>query len=340
MNDLIDRYVEAVVRTVPERNRADVAEELHASLDAEIAARVAGGEDPATAERDALIALGDPDELAAGYADRPLVLIGPRWYLAWRRTVLMLLRLVLPIAVVAVAFGLTVAQVASTSGAGATPAGIAGVVIGQTVGIGVTIAVHLVFWTTAAFAVLERTDAGARAPEWSLDRLADAAPSPRERASDFVAVIVWLALLAAFVVVDQAVGLVWLRGTSYPILNPDLWPWGIAPLLAIVGAQAVVSIVVWRRGMTGPLAVGASLLTAAGALWAITLLVQGRLLNPELWALATARGDVGAEVAPILTTMAVFGVVAVAALDIVQQLRRVAPHVPMRTGSGPHRVEA
>lgn len=66
MNDLIDRYVEAVVRTVPERNRADVAEELHASLDAEIAARVAGGEDPATAERDALTALGDPDELAAG----------------------------------------------------------------------------------------------------------------------------------------------------------------------------------------------------------------------------------------------------------------------------------
>ena len=66
------------MRTVPEKQRADLSAELRASIDDQIDARVDDGEAPEAAERAVLTDLGDPDKLAAGYTDRPLHLIGPR----------------------------------------------------------------------------------------------------------------------------------------------------------------------------------------------------------------------------------------------------------------------
>ena len=50
----------------------------------------------------ALVELGDPAALAASYVDRPLQLIGPRYYLTWWRLLKLLYSVVLPIAVAAV----------------------------------------------------------------------------------------------------------------------------------------------------------------------------------------------------------------------------------------------
>ncbi len=65
------------MRTVPEKQRADLSAELRASIADQIDARVESGESRDAAERAVLIELGDPDALAAGYTDRPLHLIGP-----------------------------------------------------------------------------------------------------------------------------------------------------------------------------------------------------------------------------------------------------------------------
>ena len=61
------------------------------------------------AERAVLTDLGDPDKLAAGYTDRPLHLIGPRYYLDWWRLLKLLLWIVLPCAAFGVALGQTLA---------------------------------------------------------------------------------------------------------------------------------------------------------------------------------------------------------------------------------------
>ena len=82
---LTDRYVDAAMRTVPENQRDDLAAELRASIDDQVEARVEQGDARDAAERAVLTDLGDPEKLAAQYTDRPLWLVGPRYYLTWWR---------------------------------------------------------------------------------------------------------------------------------------------------------------------------------------------------------------------------------------------------------------
>ena len=106
----------------------------------------------AAAERAALSELGDPEILAARYTDRSLYLIGPGYYLDYRRLLGLLIAIVVPIVTLATVFaglmaGTTVAAVALT---------------GVTAGIGV--GVQLAFWVTLVFALVERNGTRKTAP--------------------------------------------------------------------------------------------------------------------------------------------------------------------------------
>ena len=96
--------------------------------------RTAGGQDAAAAEREVLTELGDPDTLAARYADRRLQLIGPTYYLAWERLLKLLLSFV-PALV-----GVLVGLVEALDG-------------GSGIGKGIVrrhqVAVQIAFWVTA-----------------------------------------------------------------------------------------------------------------------------------------------------------------------------------------------
>ena len=106
---LTDRYVDAAMRTVPEQQRQDLGAELRASIEDQIDGRVHNGEEHSAAERAVLTELGDPDKLAAGYTDRPLWLIGPRYYLTWWRLTKLLWAIVPACAAFGVALGQTLA---------------------------------------------------------------------------------------------------------------------------------------------------------------------------------------------------------------------------------------
>src|SRR5690606_7305232 len=77
---LTDRYVYAVIRSLPESQRADIERELRASIADAIETRIEAGEAPEAAERATLTELGDPMRLAGEYADRPSWLIGPKYF--------------------------------------------------------------------------------------------------------------------------------------------------------------------------------------------------------------------------------------------------------------------
>ena len=91
MTTLTDRYVWGVLRAVPEAQRPDLEPEIRAliadALDAR-SGRPAAEEAPAAAERAVLAELGDPEVLAARYTDRSLFLIGPAYFLVWKRLLL------------------------------------------------------------------------------------------------------------------------------------------------------------------------------------------------------------------------------------------------------------
>lgn len=268
---LTDRYVHATVRSVPEARRDEIAAELRSSIDDMVAGRVEAGEPADAAERAVLTDLGEPGRLASRYTGEKLQLIGPRYFLVWKRLTIRLMIWV-PALV-----GLVSAGSAWIDGDGGDAVG--GFIGGLLAGI-----VHVGFWTTLAFAILERADVDSGIPEWTVDRL----PSvPRKRdipVAEPIAAIVWFVVVAVFLVISTSVGFVAVDGGDrLPLLDAGLWSgWLPLILLSVVLSIAleIVKLVTgrWTWGLAvGNLLASALFLVAAG--WPA---VQRELLNPDL----------------------------------------------------------
>lgn len=302
---LTDRYVAAAMRTVPEKARADLATELRTSIDDQIDARLVAGEGRAAAERAVLESLGDPEQLAASYTDRPLHLIGPRYYLAWLRLLKILLLSVVPAVGGAVVLGQVIAG---------EPVG---TVIGTTIVTLQLVALHLVFWTTLVFALVERAEPKASViSPWTPDQLPEPPVQGAGRA-DVIATLVFLGIGASAVVWDVLVGLTRTPDGPVPLLNPALWPWWIAGLLAVMAGQAAVVLAVRRaRRWTIGLATVQTVLGTVVAVAAIRLLQAGELVNPAWVAVVGAGVDAEARrVIAIVTAFTIAGVVMWGAID-------------------------
>ena len=143
---LTDRYVHAATRSLPEDQRADVADELRGSIGDRVEALIheQPGMDVYDAEYVAVEELGDPDRLSAGYSGKRLQLIGPELYPSYVRV----LKSVLVVSVPSVT--LVVAVVGALAGESV------GGVIGGAAWMAFTVAVQICFWITLAFALTER----------------------------------------------------------------------------------------------------------------------------------------------------------------------------------------
>jgi len=144
MSTLTDRYVHAATRYLSAKRRDDIARELRGSIDDMIASRVDAGEDHQSVERDVLTQMGDPDVLAGQYAERPMHLIGPRFFPTYLRVTATILAIV-PALVGVIAALAKVADDASTGSA-----------IGTGIGAAWTVVIQVVFWSTLAFALIDR----------------------------------------------------------------------------------------------------------------------------------------------------------------------------------------
>src|SRR5215210_6168501 len=92
------RYLAVVLRSIPERQRADVERELRSSIEDAVEERVAGGEGRDVAERAVLEGLGDPSVLAGAYSGRPTYLLGPELFPIYRMVLVRILAVAVPIA--------------------------------------------------------------------------------------------------------------------------------------------------------------------------------------------------------------------------------------------------
>lgn len=284
--ELVDRYVYAVVRRVPADRRADVAAELRTKITSGIDERVAAGDELVDAETAALLDMGDPEVVAAQHSDRSLHLIGPRYFLLWRRTLLLLLSFVVPL--VTVAAGLR----AFLEGADAYD------VFSAVTSAASGTLVHVLFWVTAIFAVADRS--GVKPEEslsWCLDDLPDHIPGTRDLhdpSTRLPELVTWLAALGfagGALLWDHFQG--WsTSGGVIHVLDASVWPWWGGALLALLAVEAVLAVRTTYCGWTMRLAVvnaSVNLSIAAGAVW---LLTQGRLLDPHLTsAVLPARVD-------------------------------------------------
>ncbi|MEW2375228.1 permease prefix domain 1-containing protein [Micromonospora sp. NPDC047812] len=303
MNTLTDRYLAATLRSVPVARREEIATELRASIEDMVEGRTAGGQDAAAAEREVLTELGDPDKLAARYADRRLQLIGPAYYLAWSRLMKLLLSFIPAMA------GVLVGLLEVADG------GDAGEGIGAGISAAIQVAVQIAFWVTVVFAVLERTKTPLHLPEWNVDQLPEDTAGRQITLTDIAASVTFLALIIIYLPMQHFRSFVPTDGENLPILDPALWSFWLPFLIAVLVATIGLEIAKYRAGRwTWPLVAVNAVLDLTFAVPVVWLMSTDRLLNPELVARFEWLGE--GDNLNLVATAVIAGTVLVTLWDI------------------------
>lgn len=317
MTELTDRYLFAATRSLPATQREELSRDLAERIADTIDARIeSGASTPETAERDALVELGHPAVLAASYSDRPLMLIGPRYFLVWRRLLIFLESFVPATVAGATALGLVL------SGGGWE-------IIGTVVTTGLAVAVQLAFWVTLVFAFIERYDTGAvgstdKLLGWTPDQLPQLPEVRRpHRRSDLIASLVFLAIAAGFLVWQQF-GVLWVDGerSSVPLLAPELWSFWLPYLFVLIALEAAFAVWIYLSDWNWANAIVNVVLNAAFAVPVIWLFTQGMLLSPEF--VATVDPHLDADAERVLSVLFIVVVVGVCAWDAIDGIVKAA----------------
>lgn len=276
---LTDRYIWAVQRSLPERQRDDIDRELRGTIADTIDAKVDDGATPESAERATITELGDPYRLAAGYADRPLHLIGPKVFPDYIRLLKVLYAVVLPTTFGGILLATVLGKNGDVWGA-----------FGSTIGATITVAAHLGFWTTLVFALIERSP-DYKATTWNPDSLPQVPLRGDIKLSDTIAGIVWYLAVLGGMIWAQVWGL-----SGEPIFDPALGSWLV--LFAVLPvAAAVFRVVLYRTRRWTWTLFAVNLAGALGfAIPALWLLLTGQLMNPAY--LATLPDGVAPLFAP------------------------------------------
>lgn len=284
--NLIELYIQEVTRRIPEKNRQDIALELRSTIEDMLP-------EPYSEEdvKAVLTKLGHPAVLASGYSERPMHLIGPRYYDIYVR----LLKMVLPIAIAVSIITMVANNILGYGGSESLPNLITTIVVEVVVNI-LYVALQVFFWTTLVFAILERIDRNkeqvplsASLKKWTPEDLKHIHPIPPKKAISNFEVFGSLLLTAIWATVYfNAVKLVgvYVNGPqglelTIPTFNQEVlnayWP-----LVAVViGFEAGLAIYKWIKAQwTHKIAVLNIIRNFASSILWIVLLSTSDLLQP------------------------------------------------------------
>jgi len=271
-----ERYLAAVLRSIPPSKRDDVERELRSSIEDGIEERLGAGEDRTAAERAVLEGLGDPAQLAWGYTGRPTYLLSPELFPLWRRYLWRVLLVAVPISAIVIG-GLEIAGSGVASGA-----------IGAAISGAIGVAIQTTFWMTAFFVFLDwagparqaRTEILAAAGHWTLERLPKVSAgriSVGETATEIVAVLITMGIL----VFASTLSTTSPYGTHIPFLADGFRTVWLPVLLLLVAIRGIDYVRAYTAGRwTTWLTVYHSLVHLAFAVLLVTLALSGWIVNP------------------------------------------------------------
>ncbi|QFT87776.1 hypothetical protein FIU87_03840 [Bacillus sp. THAF10] len=325
---LIEIYVQEVVRRLPEKQRSDIGLELRSTIEDMLPENFTEED-----VKDVLAELGHPAKLAAGYHDKPMYLIGPRYFDVYVK----LLNLIIPLAMV-ISFAVVVVGGILSHTGGLTINGVLGM-IGEGIWVSIGAGMQTFFWITLTFALVERVDnSGKTNPlttnwkEWTPNDLKEVPYIPKEKAIsklEFFGSFIWSVIWAAFyfnanriigIYENSPDGLV----LKTPIFDQDvlLSYWPLVILVILTGL--VFFAYKWKLGQwTKKLAFANTVVQLVSVSVFILIFSNHSIFNPEFLVFVTEKLGVTLAIDKMLWLAIVITVISSAA-DVYQGFRKAA----------------
>jgi hypothetical protein len=285
MSNLPQRYAYAVTRNLPEAQREEVFKELQTTIEDMAADRTKDGKPTESDYKSVLKELGNPAHLAHKYTATGRYLIGPRFYDAWMRLLKTLLSIV-PGIVAAVMLAVGLAE-------GGQP--LMKTII-EAIGAGIMVGIHIFFWVTLVFAVMERTNIKPEELEaagaWRPEQLPQVPKNTKRQISmaEGVTGAAMIALGMAWVALSPLINV----KDGAQLLHPDLWNFWV-PAFFVLSSLALLQEIAQAKigNWTTPLTVTNVLLGIASIIFMFTLITTQQVVNPayaEAWGWNKSEG--------------------------------------------------
>ena len=294
--NLVDVYIQEVTRRLPEKTREDIALELRSTIE-DMLPESHNEEDVKTV----LQKMGNPAALASGYRDRPMHLIGPRYYDAY----ITLLKMVLPIAALVTFISVLVEYISGFTGEKAILLAVMEIT-GYGIWRVIEVLIQTFFWMTVVFAVVERVEKDKHGQpltlslqEWTPDELKNITYIPKQKAiskSEVFLGLSWTAIWATlYFYANQLFGIYEGGGESLTLVTPALdqdillqyWPLAIA-LIVFEVAFTLYKFIIgqWTKSV--------AIINAIHE-WTSTLIFSIILLTPNLFTPEFTKYKTGIE---------------------------------------------
>ena len=287
MMNLIEIYIQEVTRRLPEKNREDITLELRSTIEDMLPDDYSEEDVKAVLEK-----LGSPVTLASGYRDRPMHLIGPRYFDVY----VALLKMILPIAAVVSLISMIAVYFIGYSGEQAV-INIVLSLMGKGVWTIIEVGIQVFFWLTLVFAILERTDNGrdeqpltARLKKWTPDDLKNIPNVPKKKTiskGEVFGSLLWTAIWSTlYFYANHLVGVYegGRNGLEFvaPTFSQDVllryWP----IVVIMLGLEIALSLYKLVKGQwTQRMAICNAVLQLIGTVVFIVILLNPNLLNKD-----------------------------------------------------------
>ncbi len=325
---LIELYIQEVTRRLPEKSRDDIALELRSTIEDMLPDEYSEKDVKAVLEK-----MGNPVILASGYLDRPMHLIGPRYFDIY----INLLKMILPIAAVISLIPLIASTIVSYSGEEAVLNVILGL-IGQGIWTIVSTGIQVFFWLTVVFAIIERTDnkktqvpLTACFKEWTPEDLNHISYIPKEKAItkiDIFLGLLWTAIWASVYFNASSLLGVYEKGGNglefvIPTLNQKVllsyWPW----VILVIGLELVIAFYKLKIGQWSmKLAWLNTVMQVTASIVFIVIVSNNQLVNPAFVTYMTDLFSIKGEFSNWTFGGAVFTILLFAAIEVYQGFKK------------------
>lgn len=329
---LIDIYIQEVTRKLPEKSRDDIALELRSTIEDMLPENYAEKE-----VKEVLGNLGNPASLASEYSDRPMYLIGPRYF----DTYMTLLKIVIPIVAILAFLVIVVENVISYSGEEDIVNGIINVII-LILGHGIwgmfSAAMETFFWITLVFAILERKDTSkSKSPltpgwtEWTPDDLKSISLISKEKkisTGDIFGHLLWIAIfISVYFNAGHLLGVYEKVQGKIELITPTfnqevLHSYWLIVIVALIIEIAFVFYKLILRQWTSKLAIMNTVRNIVSTIVFIIVISNDQLINEEFYMYLEDLLQLSFELKNVFIIILIVLWLFLSILDIVQGFRK------------------